>query len=103
MKMNLFQAMAVLNENRPNRPKSLDRKKLQQAIDAVNDYAENIPWEFSHRCEECEYHRMIESKLHPYQAKYIGYCDAHDGKLPEANMTSCGMFVPKEEKNEKNI
>ena len=99
--MNLIQAMEILNQHRPNRPRSLENKKLQEAIDAINNYAENIPWEFSHRCEECQYHKMIESKLHPYQAKHIWYCAAHNGELPEANMTSCGLFVPKEVKTEK--
>lgn len=99
--MNLIQAIKILNEHRPEKPRSLETKKLQQAIDTVNDYIKYIPWSRCYRCEECEYHRMVKSKLHPYQAEHIRYCNYNNVELPEANMTSCDNFIPKEDNNEK--
>ena len=40
--MELFDAMEILLEHRPDRPRSTDRRQLQQAIDVILDTLDNI-------------------------------------------------------------
>lgn len=103
--LNLFQAMAILNEIRPDRPRSLDRKKLQQAIDAINEYVKNIPWEFSHRCGECKNRvPFVDIGERPYSSRTGFLCNANGNNWKDVSKDniSCKMFVPKEDNNEKN-
>lgn len=91
--MNLIQAMEILNERRPNKPRSLDNRKLLQAIDVVNEYVDGWPDKFKHRCTECK------NCCTDYKNKLK--CSTFD-KSVNGNSTSCGLwFVQKEDNNEK--
>lgn len=107
--MNLIQAMGILNENRPNRPQSLEKKKLQEAIDTINIYANGVVDCYKHRCTECEYcSKTVNGIGHPFGSKDIYICSAPDTLGIPINLTkdfsdmlSCWQFKPKEENNEK--
>lgn len=98
--MNLDQALEILNENRPNRPRSLEMKKLQQAIDTVKDYTSEdiIESELRHRCEECKNYCAIcsKSKTHPYDSTSDMDCQVYNLGFPK-NTISCRLFMPKED------
>ena len=109
MKINLFQALEVLNENRPNRPRSLTKKKLQQAIDVVNEYASLMPSAVKHRCGECKHCvYFVDIGERPYSSRTSFLCDAIDKNQTISTCmdvskddVSCGMFTQKE--NDKEI
>lgn len=91
--MNLIQAMEILNERRPNKPRSLDNRKLQQAIDVVNEYVDEMPDKFKHRCIECK------NCCTYYKNKLMCSTFVKD---VNGNSTSCGLwFVKREDNNEK--
>ena len=103
--MNLIQAMAILNENRPNRPQSLEKKKLQEAIDTVNIYTKDIIDCLRHRCTECKYcSKIVDGIGHPFGSEEIYICSAPDTLGIPINLTkdfsdmlSCRQFKPKED------
>lgn len=96
--MNLDQALEILNENRPNRPRSLKMKKLQQAIDTVKDYTSEdvIESELRHRCEECKNYCVTGSKTHPYDSTSDMDCQVYNLGFSK-NTISCRLFIPKED------
>lgn len=98
--MNLIQAMEILNENRPNRPQSLEKKKLQEAIDTLNDYTKVIPDVYCYRCAECANYQTINGKERPYGGDTKYYCPFIHCDI-DLDEFSCGMFIPKEDNNEK--
>ena len=96
--MNLDQALEVLDKFRPNRPQSLAKKKLQQAIDTVKDFTTEdiIRSTFRHRCEECKNYCVTGSKTHPYDSTSDMDCRVYNLGFSK-NTTSCGLFMPKED------
>ena len=107
--MNLIQAMEILNQYRPNRPQSLEKKKLQEAIDTLNLYANDTFDCLKHRCTECKYcSKVIDGIGHPFGSEGIYICSAPDTiGIPVnlakdfSDMLSCWQFKPKEDNNEK--
>lgn len=83
----LNRAMVTLQQNRPDKPRSLERKQLQQAIDVVAEYLANVPMEYLHRCEECDYFRDGKcTNVSP-----VADCQ---GKITSKSL-SCGWFMVK--------
>ena len=107
--MNLDRALEILNENRPNRPQSLEKKKLQEAIDTINIYTKDIVDCYRHRCTECKYcSKVVDGIGHPFGSTEVYICSALDTTGISLNLTkvfpdmlSCWQFKPKEESNEK--
>lgn len=89
--MNLIQAMVILNENRPDRPRSLDGKKLQEAIDTINEYVDGMREKYKYRCNECIYYSMAEAKTKPYKSGPVAYCNFHKDSM-DPNLISCDKF-----------
>lgn len=103
--MNLIQAMEILNQYRPNRPQSLEKKKLQQAIDTINIYTNGIIDCRRHRCTECKYcSKTVNGRGHPFGSEEIYICSSPDTFGIPINLTkdfsdmlSCLQFKPKED------
>lgn len=99
--MNLIQAMEILNQYRPNRPRSLEKKKLQEAIDTLNEYVDATPEGFKYRCVECKYCKLIDGKGKPFGSGTQVFCSMYEWNISNNSISAGLCFCPKEDNNEK--